>query len=140
MPKYGLPLIRVLTHNEKSVSVFSRILTESAILSICGKMRIRESSYFGIFCALYNMISMKYRHVYQMIILTMVRSMSKHMLNNLMVVARYRNFLLLSTNWPILNIWLSHVPRYAYFFHRVLEKKILILSVQMDGPRIYFQM
>ena len=48
--KYAkLSLIRVFLRIEKTVSVFLRMRTESAILSICGKMRIRESAYSGIF-------------------------------------------------------------------------------------------
>ena len=74
------------------------------------KMRIRESPW------VYNMDSVEYRHLYQTIIFTMVRSMAKAMLTNLLTVPWYGNFLLLSTNWPILIIWVRHVPWYAYFF------------------------
>ena len=61
-------------------------------------MQIRESPYFGIFYTAYNMISVEHRHVYQIIILTMIRSMVTllwldHMLNNLLIVAQYGNFL-----------------------------------------------
>ena len=39
-----------------------------------------------LFYVLYNMITVEYRPIYQMIILAMVRSMSKHMLNNSLAV------------------------------------------------------
>ena len=95
-----------------------------------------------IFC--FNMISVEYRHVYRMIILTMVRSISRHILYNLLAVTWFGKVILLSINWPILVILLSNIPLYAYFFHRVLDIKILSfphrawgLSLQMERPIIY---
>ena len=79
------------------------------------------------------MISAEYRHVYQLIILPMVKKIFKHVLNNLLTVARYGNFLLVSTNWSIFIIWLIHVPWYAHFLHRVLKIKILIFSYRARG-------
>ena len=127
----------------KIVSIFSHIWTESQILSIYGQIRIRENPYFDIFHTVFNMISVGYRHVYSMIILTMVRLFFGHILYNLLAKAWYGNFLLLSINWPILIIWLSNVPLYACFFRRVLNIKILSfphmareLSVQIEWRRI----
>ena len=125
-------------------SVFSHIWTKSQILSIYGQIRIRENPCFDIFHSVLNMVSVQYRHVYRMIIPTMVRSFFRHILYDLLTVAFYGNFLLLSINWPVLIIWLSNIPLYAYFFHRVLDIKILRfphrargLSVQMGWPRIH---
>ena len=76
----------------------------------------------------------------------MVRSFCRHILYNLLAVAWYENFLLLSLNWPIIIIWLSDVPSHTYFFHRVLYIKILSFphrargsSVQMERSRIYLK-
>ena len=44
------------------------------------------------------MTSVEYRHINRMIILTMVRSIFRYILYNLLAVAWYRNFLLLSVN------------------------------------------
>ena len=82
----------------KIVSVFSHIWTESQILSIYGQIRIRENPCFDIFHAVFNMISVEYRHVYRIIILTLVRSFFSHILYSLLAVAWYGNFLLLSIN------------------------------------------
>ena len=128
----------------KIISVFSRLWTESQILSLYGQIRIRENPCFHIFPGVFNTTSVEYRHIYRMIILTMVRSLFRCILCNLLAVAWYRNFLLLSINWPILIIWLNSVSLYIYFFHRVLDIKILSLphrarglSVQMERPKIY---
>ena len=82
----------------KIISVFSRIWAESQILSIYGQIRIRENPCFDIFHAVFNMISVEYRHVYRIIILTLVRSFFSHILYSLLAVAWYGNFLLLSIN------------------------------------------
>ena len=79
-------------------SVFSRIWTESQILSIYAQIWIRENPYFGVFHAVFNMISAEYGQVYRMITLNIVRSIFKHTLFILLAVARYGNFPLISIN------------------------------------------
>lgn len=93
----------------KIISAFSRAWTELQMQE--GKCGLEKARY-----RVYNMDSVEYRQMYQTIIFTMVRSMAKAMLTNLLTVPWYGNFLLLSTNWPILIIWVRHVPWYAYFF------------------------
>lgn len=93
----------------KIISTFSRAWTESQMQE--GKCGLEKAGY-----RVYNMDSVEYRHLYHTIIFTMVRSMAKAMLTNFLTVPWLGNFLLLSTNWPILIIWVRHVPWYAYFF------------------------
>ena len=79
------------------------------------QIRIRENSCFDIFHAVFNMISVEYKHVYRMIILTMSSLVFRHVLHNLLAVAWYGDFLLLTVNWPILIIWLSTVSLHWKF-------------------------
>ena len=76
---------------------------------------IRENPCLDIFHAVFNMISVEYRHIYRMIILTMSSLIFRHILYNLLAVAWYEDFLLLTINWPILIIWLSTVSLHWEF-------------------------
>ena len=57
-----------------------------SLIHIFEKVWTKSYPYFDKFYAVYNMISVEYRHVYQLVILTMVRSMPKNILNNLLAV------------------------------------------------------
>ena len=61
-------------------------------------MRITENPCFHIFHAVFNMISVEYRHMYPMIILTTVESTFRHILYKFLAVAWHGNFLLLVIN------------------------------------------
>ena len=67
VPKCGLFLIRIFPYMNRIVSLFSRIWTNSNILSICKKLRIRFCQYTRIFgsekadilsCSMYAIILM----------------------------------------------------------------------------------
>lgn len=76
MPKCGLYLIPAYEQNH--IHIFPCM---DRIADAGRKMRIREAGY-----RVYNMDSVEYRHLYQTIIFTMVRSMAKAMLTNLLTV------------------------------------------------------
>ena len=54
MPKYGLSLVHICPHMDRIRSVFYRIWTKTLTLAKYGKVRVRESLYFDISCAMIN--------------------------------------------------------------------------------------